>query len=69
LTLLLRAPNPAGLPVPWVWTRDCLARRYGVLPSQIDALPHREVQTLLRVAQVESDAAAWRAARKPPSPQ
>jgi hypothetical protein len=50
--------------VPWVYVRDCLARRYSRPPYEIDCWPWNEVETALRIMALEAEGEAFQQAHQ-----
>jgi hypothetical protein len=65
LAKALKATNPKGFSVPWVWIRREIARRWGVPPYVVDHdIPHQEVEIELRLMRVEAEVAEFQRRRK-----
>lgn len=53
-----------GFAIPWLYTRRQLAQRWGIHPWDVDALPWFEVETELRLMQIEARVEAFRKGRR-----
>jgi hypothetical protein len=55
LRKFFRAKNKAGLTVPWLYTRSLLARWWGILPMQVDAMPDWEIALQIKLWEIEDE--------------
>jgi peptidoglycan/xylan/chitin deacetylase (PgdA/CDA1 family) len=53
-----------GFAIPWLYTRRQLAQRWGVAPWVVDTVPWFEIETELRLMQIEASAEAFRKRRR-----